>query len=49
MQSTGFKDMNGTFSPLFIGVIGATSPASTLMVSMYTFSPLFIGVIGATL
>ena len=36
------------FSPLFIGVIGATQDGGASIVFPKTFSPLFIGVIGAT-
>ena len=40
---------DSTFSPLFIGVIGATSWQPTVeLLDTVPFSPLFIGVIGAT-
>ena len=38
----------GAFSPLFIGVIGATEREVIVEQDRVTFSPLFIGVIGAT-
>ena len=47
-ESSSVMTASSSFSPLFIGVIGATPTGPLPLRTLWSFSPLFIGVIGAT-